>query len=37
MLSEVSRAQKDTGCMFKIDPKDKHIYKNKHEHMQTRK
>jgi hypothetical protein len=34
MLSEVSQAQKDKGCVFflmwKIDPKDKHIHKNKY-------
>jgi hypothetical protein len=39
MLSEVNQVQKDKGCMFshmcKIDPKDKHIHKNKHDHVQT--
>jgi hypothetical protein len=40
MLSEVSQVQKDKGCMWKIDmqkidPKDKHIHKTKHDHIQT--
>jgi hypothetical protein len=39
MLSEVSQAEKDKGHMFshmrKIDPKDKNIHKNKHNHTQT--
>jgi hypothetical protein len=37
MLSEVSQVQKDKGHMFslmcKIDPKDKRIHKNKHDHI----
>jgi hypothetical protein len=38
MISEVSQAQKDKGHMFslrKTDPKDKHIHKNNHDHIQT--
>jgi hypothetical protein len=44
VLREVSQTQKWKGYMFslkgifhmwKIDPKDKHIHKNKHEHIQT--
>jgi hypothetical protein len=39
MVSEVSQAQKDKGHIFfhkwKIDPKDKNIHKNKHDHIQT--
>jgi hypothetical protein len=40
MLSEVSQAQKDKGRhvfshTWKMDPKDKHIHKNKHDHTQT--
>jgi hypothetical protein len=39
ILSEINQAQKDKGHMFshmwKIDPKDKHIQKNKHDHIQT--
>jgi hypothetical protein len=39
MLSEVSQIQKDKGCLFplmwKIEPKDKHIHKNKHNQIQT--
>jgi hypothetical protein len=40
MLSEVSQAQKHKSChvfphMWKRDPKDKHIHKNKHDHVQT--
>jgi hypothetical protein len=40
MLSKVSQAQKGKGHIFfshmwKIDPKDKHIHKNKHDHLQT--
>jgi hypothetical protein len=31
MLSEVSQAQKHNGF---IDPKDKHIHRNKHDHTQ---
>jgi hypothetical protein len=38
MLSEVSQTQKEKDHMFslawKIDPKDKHIHKNKHDHIQ---
>jgi hypothetical protein len=39
MLSEVSQAQKDKvhvfSHMWKIDPKDKRIHKNKHDHIRT--
>jgi hypothetical protein len=40
MLSEVSQAQKHKGLMFslimwKVDPKDKHIHKSKHYHIQS--
>jgi hypothetical protein len=40
VLSEVSQAKIDKGHMFslitwKIDPKDKHMHKNKHDHLQT--
>jgi hypothetical protein len=40
ILSEISQAQKDKSRMFfsqmwKIDPKDKHIHKTKHDHIQT--
>jgi hypothetical protein len=40
VLSEVSQAQKDKGChvfshTWKIDPKNKPIHKNKHDHAQT--
>jgi hypothetical protein len=40
MLNEVSQVQKDKGCMFfshmrKTDPKDKHIHKTKHDHIET--
>jgi hypothetical protein len=38
MLSDVTQAQKDKSCMFslmwKIDPKDKHIHKNKRDYVQ---
>jgi hypothetical protein len=38
MLSKVSQVEKDKGhvvsYMWKIDPKDKHIHKNKHNHIQ---
>jgi hypothetical protein len=38
IVSEVSQAQKDKIChifshMWKMDPKDKHIHKNKHDHV----
>jgi hypothetical protein len=39
MLSEVSQAQKNKGCIFFShtwkDPKDKYMHKNKHDHIQT--
>jgi hypothetical protein len=40
MLSKVNQAQKDkrlhvSSHMWKIDPKDKHIHKNKYDHMQV--
>jgi hypothetical protein len=39
MLNEVSHVQKNRSHVFshmwKIDPKDKHIHKNKHDHIQT--
>jgi hypothetical protein len=39
ILSEVSQTQKEKSHVFthmwKIDPKDKHIHKNKHDHIQT--
>jgi hypothetical protein len=40
MLSDVSQVKKDTGHMFishmwKIDPNDKFIHKNRHDHIQT--
>jgi hypothetical protein len=39
MLREVSQAQRDKGHIFahpwKIDPKDKPMHKNKHDHIQT--
>jgi peptidoglycan/xylan/chitin deacetylase (PgdA/CDA1 family) len=40
MLSEVSQAQKDKGHhvfshTWKIDRKDKHTHKTKHDHIQT--
>jgi hypothetical protein len=39
MLSEVNQAQKDKGICFShmwmIDPKDKHIHKNKYDNIQT--
>jgi hypothetical protein len=39
MLSEVSQVQKDKGHVFshmwKTDPKDTHISKTKHNHIQT--
>jgi hypothetical protein len=39
MLGEVLQAQKDKGYMFSlicgIDPKEKQIHKNKHDHIQT--
>jgi hypothetical protein len=39
MLSEVSQAQIHKGHVFshmwKIDPKDKHLHKTKHDHIQT--
>jgi uncharacterized protein (DUF2132 family) len=41
-LSEVSKIQKDKGRMFtlmwkirKIEPKDKHIHKTKHDHIEN--
>jgi hypothetical protein len=38
MLSEVSQVQKERMHVFshmqKIDPKDKHIHKNKYDHLQ---
>jgi hypothetical protein len=40
MLNEVSQAQNHKGCMFSLSyvqdrSKDKHIHKNKHDHIQT--
>jgi hypothetical protein len=40
MLSDVNQFKKDIGHMFishmwKIDPNDKFIHKNKHDHIQT--
>jgi hypothetical protein len=40
MLSEVNQAQKDKSLISfshtcNIDPKDKHIHKNKHDYVQT--
>jgi hypothetical protein len=39
MLSELSQVQKDKGHVvsqtWKINPKDKHIYKSKHIHTQS--
>jgi hypothetical protein len=40
MLSEVSQVQKDKSPrvfshMSKIDTKDKHMHKNKHDHIKT--
>jgi hypothetical protein len=39
MLSEISQAQKQKlhvfPCTWKIDAKDKHVHKNKHDHIQT--
>jgi hypothetical protein len=35
MLSEVGQIQKDKGfSLWKIDPKDKHTHKMKHDHIQ---
>jgi hypothetical protein len=39
VLNEESQVQKDKGCIFslmwKIDTKDKHLHRNKHDNMQT--
>jgi hypothetical protein len=39
MLNEVNQDQKDNGHVFshmlKKTPKDKHVHKNKHDHLQT--
>jgi hypothetical protein len=38
MLSEISQDQKHKSCMFSLirgRVKDKHIHKNKHDHIQT--
>jgi hypothetical protein len=33
MSSEVIQVQKDKGHMWKVDPKDKSVYKKKHDHI----
>jgi hypothetical protein len=39
MLSDIREVQKEKGCVFshmwKTDPKDSRIHKNKHDHIHT--